>query len=138
MPADGPVAGASIGGGGDRYMIKCDSSPEAQVVATWRFMRFMSDPEQQARWSVGTGYIASRVSAKDTEVMKNYFAEVPQAAVMYDILNNAYRQTSVFASSEIGDLFVNMFTSVALGESTIDDAMAYAQSEADYILEEYK
>ena len=70
--------------------------------------------------------------------MKNYFAEVPQAAVMYDILNNAYRQTSVFASSEIGDLFVNMFTSVALGESTIDDAMAYAQSEADYILEEYK
>ena len=57
---------------------------------------------------------------------------------MYDILNNAYRQTSVFASSEIGDLFVNMFTSVALGESTIDDAMAYAQSEADYILEEYR
>ena len=138
MPADGTDAGASIGGGGDMYMIKCDSTTQAQYDATWRFMRFMSDPEQQARWSVGTGYIASRVSAKDTEVMKNYFAEVPQAAVMYDILNNAYRQTSVFASSEIGDLFVNMFTSVALGESTIDDAMAYAQSEADYILEEYR
>lgn len=138
MPGRGDAAGASIGGGGDMYMIKCDNTTPEQYDAAWRFMRYMTDTEVQARWSVGTGYIASRVSARDTETMKNYFEEVPQASVMYDQLDSAYRQLSVFASTEIGELFTNMCTSVVLGESSIDDAVAYAQSEADYILEDYR
>ena len=138
MPACATEYGASIGGGGDMYMIKCENTTQAQYDATWKFMRFMSEPEQQARWSAGTGYIASRISAKDTEVMQNYFASVPQAEVMYQILEHAYRQLSVYESSQIGDLFVNMFTSVALGEATIDEAVTYAQEQANYILEDYQ
>lgn len=138
MPASGSDVGASIAGGGDVYMIKCDNTTQEQYDAAWRFMRFMTEPAQQARWSVGTGYIASRVSAKETEAMQSYFAEVPQATVMYDQLNSAHKQFLIYASSEVCELFDHMFESVALGESTIDDAIAYAQSEADYILEDYR
>lgn len=137
MPASATEFGASIGGGGDMYMIKGANTTQEQYDATWRFMRFMSEPEQQARWSVGTGYVASRISAKESEVMKEYFTNVPQAAVLYDILEHAFQQLSVY-DSQVGTLFTNMFQSVMLGESDIESAIAYAQSEADYILEDYQ
>ena len=98
----------------------------------------MSEPAQQSRWSVGTGYIASRISAKETEEMQNYFATVPQASVMYDILEHAFQQLSVYESAQINTLFGNMFDSVVLGESDIETAVKYAQSEADYLLEDYQ
>ena len=120
------------------YMIKCESTTQEQYDATWRFMRFMSEPDTQARWSVATGYIASRISAKESEALKNYFETVPQASVMYDILEHAYQQLSVYESSQIGTLFDNMFDSVVTGESDIESAVKYAQSEADYILEDYR
>ena len=138
MPACATEYGASIGGGGDMYMIKCDKTTQEQYDATWKFMRFMSEPDTQARWSVATGYIASRISAKESETMKNYFETVPQAAVMYDILEHAFQQMSVYESSQIGTLFNNMFESVITGESDIESAVAYAQSEAEYTLEDYQ
>jgi sn-glycerol 3-phosphate transport system substrate-binding protein len=97
-----------------------------------------TEPENQARWSVATGFIAAVYSALETEEMKNYFETIPQASVMYDQLNYAFQQTSVFASAEIGEIFQNMFTSVVTGEATIEDAVSYAQSEADYILSDYR
>lgn len=138
MPASASEYGASIGGGGDMYMVKGVNTTQAQYDATWEFMRYMSAPEQQARWSAGTGYIASRISAKENEVMKDHFAKVPQAEMMYQVLEHAYRQFTVFESAQIMELFINMFTSVALGENSIQDAMAHAQSEADYALEDYQ
>lgn len=138
MPACATEHGASIGGGGDLYMIKSDNTTQEQYDAAWKFIRYFTDPENQARWSVATGYIAARISALETESMKVYFETIPQASVMYDQLNYAFQQTSVFASAEIGEIFENMFTSVALGEATIDEATAYAQSEADYILSDYR
>lgn len=138
MPACATEHGASIGGGGDLYMIKSDNTTQEQYDAAWKFIRYFTEPENQARWSVATGYIAARISALETEEMKNYFATIPQASVMYDQLNYAFQQTSVFASAEIGEIFQNMCTSVVTGEATIEDATAYAQSEADYILSDYR
>ena len=40
--------------------------------------------------------------------------------------------------SQVGTLFNNMFQSVILGESDMESAIAYAQSEAEYILEDYQ
>lgn len=138
MPAKATEMGASIAGGGNMFMIRSEGSTQEEYDAAWKFMRYMTEPETQARWSVGTGYIASRVSAKETETMQAYFENLPQAAVMYDQLSSTFRETTVFANAEVNELFVNMFESVVLGESSIDDAVAFAQSEADYILSDYR
>ena len=49
MPGRGDAAGASIGGGGDMYMIKCDNTTQEQYDAAWRFMRYMTDTGRNFR-----------------------------------------------------------------------------------------
>lgn len=138
MPAMASDVGASIAGGGNMFMIEAPSTTPEQYDAAWKFMRFMTDTDVQARWSVGTGYIAARVSSRESETMAAYFEKVPQAEMMYEQLENSYGELRVYANSQVSALFKNLFASVALGESTIDEAAAYAQSEAEYILEDYK
>ncbi len=50
------------------------STPEQQLAA-WLFIKWMSEPEQQAKWASSTGYFPTRQSAAD--LMKDYFAEHP-------------------------------------------------------------
>ena len=40
------------------------STPEQQLAA-WLFIKFLSEPEQQALWASSTGYFATRQSALD-------------------------------------------------------------------------
>jgi sn-glycerol 3-phosphate transport system substrate-binding protein len=41
MPACATEHGASIGGGGDLYMIKSDNTTQEQYDAAWKFIRFL-------------------------------------------------------------------------------------------------
>ncbi|MEA3308250.1 MAG: extracellular solute-binding protein [Chloroflexota bacterium] len=53
------------------------STPEQQLAA-WLFVKWMSEPEQQARWASSTGYFATRASA--VELMQDYIDENPTYA----------------------------------------------------------
>jgi multiple sugar transport system substrate-binding protein/sn-glycerol 3-phosphate transport system substrate-binding protein len=48
------------------------SAPEEQLAA-WLFIKWMSEPEQQATWAAGTGYFPTRQSAAD--LLDEYFTE---------------------------------------------------------------
>ena len=50
------------------------STPERQLAA-WLYIRWMSEPEQQARWTSGTGYYPARRSVAG--LMAEYFAQNP-------------------------------------------------------------
>lgn len=49
-------------------------TPEAQLAA-WIFLKWLSEPQQQARWASGTGYMPIRASA--AEAMKDYLDKNP-------------------------------------------------------------
>jgi multiple sugar transport system substrate-binding protein len=50
------------------------SRPEEQLAA-WLFIKWMSEPEQLARWARGTGYFPIRASTAD--LLTDYFAQYP-------------------------------------------------------------
>ncbi len=50
---------------------------EQQQQAAWTFVRWLTEVEQQARWSVETSYVPIRRSALETDKMKAEFERVP-------------------------------------------------------------
>lgn len=59
------------------------STPEQQLAA-WIFIKWMSEPEQQAKWASSTGYYPTRASA--AEMMKEYMAENPIYAKAFQFM----------------------------------------------------
>lgn len=73
--------GASQGGG--PIMIAKNQSDEKKQ-ASWTFARWMTNTENQAKWSKATGYLAVRKSAWESPEMQQYLKEVPEAKVALD------------------------------------------------------
>jgi len=59
------------------------STPEEQLAA-WLFIKWMSEPEQQATWASSTGYFATRQSAVD--LMSEYMDENPTYAKAFTFM----------------------------------------------------
>ena len=138
MPVPGKEPGtyASVPGGGNLYIFK--GLPEEQQAAAWRFIEFLSQPELAADYSINTGYIASRLSAYDTEAMQAYLADVPQAADTRDALQYAGAELSVQNLGEVRDIFHDYLQQAFNGEMTAADAMAAAQQAADEALADFR
>lgn len=73
--------GAAQGGG--PIMIAKNQSDEKKE-ASWTFARWMTNTENQAKWSRATGYLAVRKSSWESAEMQRYLKEVPQAKVALD------------------------------------------------------
>ncbi|MFJ8237344.1 ABC transporter substrate-binding protein [Ureibacillus sp. NPDC094379] len=82
-PADKERQGVVIGGA-SLWMI--DGKPEAEQKAAWEFMKYLQNPEVQAKWHVGTGYFAINPAAYEEQLVKDAYAEKPQLQVTVDQL----------------------------------------------------
>ncbi|MBQ7520480.1 MAG: ABC transporter substrate-binding protein [Clostridia bacterium] len=74
-------------GGGTRWII--DSGDQARMDASYDFIKFCVNPENQAMWSTVTGYFPINVGAQETETMKKTLAEKPQFQVALDQLHDS-------------------------------------------------
>lgn len=63
-------------GGGTLWMI--NSGDEAKMNASWEFIKFCVNPENQAYWNKITGYFPINVKAQETETFKENIAKYPQ------------------------------------------------------------
>ncbi len=83
-----PMAGGEGGvvvGGASLFIVN-KSSPVEQEAARI-FARWLNEPEQQAEWHIGSGYIPLRTSAADLPAIKDFWAQNPQFRVAYDELS---------------------------------------------------
>ncbi|MFQ3584855.1 MAG: ABC transporter substrate-binding protein [Cyanobacteriota bacterium] len=125
-----------ITGGGNLAIFK-QSSPEEQN-ASWRFIRFLLEPEQMATWSAGTGYLPVTRSAYEHPIFQEYLQRAPGAAVAFEQLNVAAKQMAVHELLRVTDVVKAGIQASITGESTPEQAMQRAQAEADAILSRYR
>jgi sn-glycerol 3-phosphate transport system substrate-binding protein len=137
MPLPGKEEGtyASVPGGGNFYIMK-GVSPEQQEAA-WKFVQFITQPEYVADFSINTGYIANRTSAYETDAMKAYVEEVPQALATRDALQYAGMELSTQNLGQVRNIFHDYLQRAYNGEMDAADAMAAAQSEAEAALADF-
>ena len=82
-------------------------------------------------YSINTGYIANRASAYDTDAMKAYVAEVPQALATRDALQYAGAELATQNLGQVRGIFHDYLQRAINGEMGAAEAMAAAQAEAD-------
>ncbi len=74
-------------GGGTLWMV--DSGDEARMDASWEFIQYMINPENQAVWNARTGYFPINMKAHDTEVFKENITKFPQFQTALDQLHDS-------------------------------------------------
>ena len=134
MPA-GRQYGAPTGGG--NFYITNGISEERQQAA-WKYIKFMCETERAAQWSIDTGYVATRNSCYETELLKDYYASFPQALVAYEQLQYAQPELTTYSAAEIWRILNDNIQAAVTGEMTAAEAMEAAQEQGDELLADYQ
>jgi len=125
----------AIGGAGF-YIFK--KAPKEKQEAAWQFAKFATSPEIQARWNIGSGYIATRKSSFDLPIMKEYTAKLPQALVARDQLPYASPEMSTHDNWKMRNIFETTFQEILDEKYTAEAGMKKAQAEIEKILAPYQ
>ncbi|MGG6176823.1 ABC transporter substrate-binding protein [Pantoea allii] len=123
-------------GGGNLYVFKNASA--AQQKAAMEFIRWVTAPEQAARWSIATGYVATSPAAWETPAMKAYVKQVPQALVAREQLKYAQPELSTYNSVQIQEALNHAIEAAITQAKTPADALEAAQKQADRLLKAYQ
>lgn len=123
-------------GGGNFYIFK-KSSPEEKKAAM-RLIKFMTQPERTAEWSIKTGYIGTRADAYQTDALKKYVVEFPPAAVARDQLEFATAELSTYQTGRVRKLLDDAIQAALTGSKTPAEALGSAQKQADRLLKRYR
>ncbi|MEG0853453.1 MAG: ABC transporter substrate-binding protein [Angelakisella sp.] len=123
-------------GGANIYIFK-DTPPENQAAA-WKFIRWITEPQRTAQWNIDTGYVATRSSAFETPLLKDYYNTVPQAKTGGDQLPHAGSELMLYDNQRNWQALKVAIDAALTGAKTPQQAMADAQAEADAILAKYQ
>ena len=122
-------------GGANVYVIK--SIPKERQQTAWTFVKWLLEPERVAKWSIETGYIATRKSAYDVQAMKDYTAKLPQALVARDQLQYASAEMTVHNGAAVTALLDEAIQAVVTGKKTSADALKEVQTRANQALADW-
>lgn len=123
-------------GGGNFYIFK-DTSPEKQQAA-WKFIKWATEPERVAQWSMDTGYVATRKQAYETDKMKTYVKEFPYALVARDQLQFADAELSTHENGRVTKIMEDCIQSILTQKKPVSQAVEDAQKDAEAVLQPFK
>ena len=123
-------------GGGNFYIFK--KSTPAQQEAAFKFIKWITQPERAARWSMDTGYVAVSEAAYGTDTLRKYGRDFPAALVARDQLPFAMAEFSTHDNQRVTKALNDGLQAALTGAKPAAQAMQDAQREADRILRSYK
>jgi sn-glycerol 3-phosphate transport system substrate-binding protein len=96
-----PALSASIKGGiepGGSGVYISSKVPALDQAASWVFLSYLCNPQTQATWAAGTGYIPVRKSSAATSTIKQLWATNPGFKVAYDEINDGVNDAATSGS----------------------------------------
>jgi sn-glycerol 3-phosphate transport system substrate-binding protein len=123
-------------GGGNFYLFK--GSSEAETKAAFDFIKWITEPDQAAKWTIATGYVAPRPATWESDAMKAYTADFAPALVARDQLEFAVAELSTYENQRVTRIFNDALAAAITGQKPAAEALAEAQAKADAILKAYR
>lgn len=125
--------------GGGNFYISSDVT-EDEMIAAWEFIKYCTDTETAAKWSVNTGYVPVRESCFDTNTIKEYYEKLPQAKVAFDQLMECVSgpELTTYDAENVWLALDNNIKAAVQGECSAQEALDNAQKEAEEILTQYQ
>ncbi|MBA2624371.1 MAG: ABC transporter substrate-binding protein [Acidimicrobiia bacterium] len=138
-PMPGPEAGGVLVGGASLYLVDRGTADEEKAAA-WDYATFLNDPEIQARWHEGTGYIPIRESSVDTPELQALWERRPVYRVAYDQLlasEASFGGPVIGPYGQIREAVATSLERMYLEGASPEEALAEAKEQADEELRNY-
>ncbi|MBO0347377.1 ABC transporter substrate-binding protein [Roseibium sp. CAU 1637] len=123
-------------GGGNFYLFK--GASDEQLDAAVDFVQWITAPDQSAKWTMATGYVAPRPATWETDTMKKYAEGFPQVLVARDQLDHAKAELATYQNQRVTGVLNDALAAAITGQKTAEEALSEAQKQADAILAEYR
>jgi ABC-type glycerol-3-phosphate transport system substrate-binding protein len=109
-------------------------STPAKQAAAWQFVKWFTDTQQTAAWSIKTHYLPVRKSAAETPEFKRELASNQALKAAFDELPHARPEPNVAGWQAVRDDLQNAETEVVTGKANAQQALAEAAAKADKAL----
>ncbi len=119
-------------GGSNTYL--CNTGTEQERAAAFQFMMWLSDTEQAAFASANTGYLPTKLSSLDTDLMKETIAQFPGYQVAFDELQYCKMRPSTGVYHEVEDLLCEKINTIILDDLDIQSSLDELAQEVNTIL----
>lgn len=125
--------------GGGNFYISSGLSTE-KTNAAWEFIKYCTETDVAAKWSVNTGYVPIRKSCLNTDIIKNYYEKIPQAKVAFEQLTECVSgpELTTYDAESVWLALDDNIKAAVQGECTAQEALDSAQKKAEKILEPYQ
>jgi sn-glycerol 3-phosphate transport system substrate-binding protein len=116
--------------------------PEAERDAAWKFIKWFAEPEQQAEWFAGSGYLPVRNSAYDLPAAKDIIAKYPQFQMPANLFAKTATTTAALGVllgpfQQVEDSIRAAIESMLSGSASPDEALAAAVKGSNAAIKEY-
>jgi sn-glycerol 3-phosphate transport system substrate-binding protein len=116
--------------------------PETEQDAAWKFIKWLMEPEQQAEWFAGSGYLPVRNSAYDFPAAKDIIAKYPEFQIPVDLFAKTATTTAALGPllgpfQQVRDAVAEAIESMLSGAASPDEALAAAVKNANAAIEDY-
>ena len=111
------------------------TTPQKQL-AGWLFIKWLTEPEQAARWAIAADHFPVRKSAIEKERMKAYFEENPLYEEAFGFLEYGRMEPAIAGWQGIQDALYRAMVGVASGQMSPEEAIYEAVEEAEGVLVE--
>ena len=116
--------------------------PEEEQEAAWKFIKWLVEPEQQAEWFVGSGYMPANHAALDQPAAKDVIAQYPQFQVPLDLYLNSPTTPAALGGllgpfRQAREELVRAIEAMLSGAKDPDQALEDAAAASNRAIEEY-
>lgn len=116
--------------------------PQAERDAAWTFIRWLVEPEQQAEWFAGSGYLPVRNSAYGYPAARDIIARYPQFQIPVDLFAKTATTSAALGPllgpfQQVRDAVREAIESMLAGSVSPDEAMDAAVKNANTAISGY-
>jgi len=127
---------------GGRSLWILNLRPEREQEAAWKFIKWLMEPEQQAEWFAGSGYLPVNRSAIDLPAARDVIAQYPLFQVPLDLYLNtpvtpAALDVLLGPARQFREAISHAVEAMLSGSKDPIAALEDAAAEANRIIEEY-
>lgn len=116
--------------------------PQSERDAAWKFIKWLVEPEQQAEWFAGSGYLPVRNSAYDLPAAKDIIAQYPQFQIPADLFAKTATTSAALGPllgpfQQVRDAVRQAIESMLSGNASPDEALETAVKAGNAAIGEY-
>jgi sn-glycerol 3-phosphate transport system substrate-binding protein len=116
--------------------------PEEEQEAAWKFVKWLTEPEQQAEWFAGSGYLPASRAAVDLPAAGDVVAKYPLFQVALDLYLNSPTTPAALGALlgpfwQVREALNTGVEAMLAGAKEPDQALEDTAAESNRIIEEY-